>query len=143
MENEQRSAINDTASQNQNIKMVFVVEDDKFMRNLLINKLQKEGFQTEGIPSGEEALELIKTKTPDLILLDLILPNMDGFEVIQFLKSDLRLSNIPILILSNLGEKKDIEKAEEVGVAGFLIKANFTPSEIIKKIHDLLNKKYL
>lgn len=143
MENEQRGAINDTASQNQNIKMVFVVEDDKFMRNLLINKLQKEGFQTEGIPSGEEALELMKTKTPNLILLDLILPNMDGFEVIQHLKSDPRLSNIPVLILSNLGEKKDIEKAEEIGVAGFLIKANFTPSEIIKKIHDLLNKKYL
>lgn len=143
MDNEQHAAINDTASQNKNIKMVFVVEDDKFMRNLLINKLQKEGFQTEGIPSGEEALELIKTKTPDLILLDLILPNMDGFEVIQYLKSDPRLSNIPVLILSNLGEKKDIEKAEEIGVAGFLIKANFTPSEIIKKIHDLLNKKYL
>lgn len=143
MDNEQHAAINDTASQNQNIKMVFVVEDDKFMRNLLINKLQKEGFQTEGIPSGEEALELMKTKTPNLILLDLILPNMDGFEVIQHLKSDPRLSNIPVLILSNLGEKKDIEKAEEIGVAGFLIKANFTPSEIIKKIHDLLNKKYL
>lgn len=143
MDNEQRSTINDTASQNQNIKMVFVVEDDKFMRNLLINKLQKEGFQTEGLGSGEEALELMKTKTPNLILLDLILPNMDGFEVIQYLKSDPRLSNIPVLILSNLGEKKDVEKAEEIGVAGFLIKANFTPSEIIKKIHDLLNKKYL
>lgn len=123
--------------------MILVVEDDKFMRNLLVNKLQKEGFRVENVASGEEAVELMQTKAPDLILLDLILPNMDGFEVIQHLKGDKRLSDIPVLILSNLGEKKDIEKAEGFGVEGFLIKANFTPSEIIKKIHDLLNKKYI
>ncbi|PIR69621.1 MAG: response regulator [Candidatus Niyogibacteria bacterium CG10_big_fil_rev_8_21_14_0_10_46_36] len=125
------------------MKLVLVVEDDKFMRNLLVNKLQKEGFQTEGVSSGEEALEFTKTKAPSLLLLDLILPNIDGFEVVQQLKQDPRLVNIPVLILSNLGEKKDIEKAQELGVSGFLIKANFTPSEIVKKVQELLSKKYI
>ena len=133
----------ESPNQAQNIKTILVIEDDKFMRNLLVNKLKKEGFRTDDVASGEEAIELMQTKAPDLILLDLILPNMDGFEVIQHLKKDPRLANIPVLILSNLGEKKDIEKAEGFGVEGFLIKANFTPSEIIKKIHDLLNKKYI
>ena len=143
MNGEEAHAITGSSEQNNNIKLILVVEDDKFMRSLLMNKIQKEGFQAEGVSSGEEALEFVKTKTPNLMLLDLILPHMDGFEVAQQLKKDPRLSDIPILILSNLGEKKDIDKAQEIGVAGFLIKANFTPSEIIKKIHDLLNKTYL
>ena len=142
MANEQNN-INGIPGQMQNIKMILVVEDDKFMRNLLVNKLQKEGFQTADVATGEEALEFMQKQAPSLILLDLILPNMDGFEVIEHLKKDTRLANIPVLILSNLGEKKDIDKAEQFGVEGFLIKANFTPSEIIKKIHDLLNKKYI
>ncbi|MBI4114300.1 MAG: response regulator [Candidatus Niyogibacteria bacterium] len=125
------------------MKTILVIEDDKFMRDLLINKIKKEGFRADGAASAEEALEEMEKNAPNLILLDLILPRMDGFEFIQHMKKNPQFANIPILILSNLGDKKDIEKAEQFGVKEFLIKANFTPSEIVQKIHDLLNKKYL
>lgn len=129
--------------QEEKMRNILIVEDDAFMRNLLVNKLKKERFHVDQAASGEEAMEKVAEKIPDLILLDLILPQMDGFEVIQKLKTNPKTSYIPILILSNLGEKQDLEKAKTFGVEGFMIKANFTPSEIITQIHKLLSKRYL
>ena len=87
---------------------------------------------------GEEGIKKIKEEKPDLILLDLILPGIDGFEVLSKKKEDPALASIPVIILSNLGQKDDVEKGLKMGAVDYLIKAHFTPGEIIDKIKAVL-----
>jgi len=119
-------------------KKILVVEDDKFLRELISQKLTKEGYAVVEAVDGEKGIESIKTEEPDLVLLDLILPGIDGFEVLAKMKSDPGLAEIPVIILSNLGQKDDIEKGLEMGANDYLIKAHFTPGEIIEKIQVVL-----
>lgn len=119
-------------------KKITVVEDDKFLRELITQKLSKEGYDITEAVDGEEGIETIKEEKPDLILLDLILPGIDGFEVLARIKSDPGISEIPVIILSNLGQKDDIERGLKMGAKDYLIKAHFTPEEIIKKINTVL-----
>ncbi|OGZ18397.1 MAG: hypothetical protein A2Z68_02575 [Candidatus Nealsonbacteria bacterium RBG_13_38_11] len=119
-------------------KKILIVEDDKFLRDLISQKLLKEGFDIVQAVDGEEGVKKIKEETPDLVLLDLILPGIDGFEVLTQMKSDQSLQPIPVIILSNLGQKEDIEKGMKLGATDFLIKAHFTPGEIIDKIKGIL-----
>jgi len=121
---------------------ILAVEDDKFLRDLIIQKLQKEGFATFEAVDGEEGLKMAKERHPDLILLDLILPGVDGFEVLRRMKSDKDTSSIPIIVLSNLGQKEDMDRAVSGGAEDFMVKAHFTPGEIISKIKVVLKKKY-
>ena len=121
---------------------LLVVEDDKFLRDLIVQKLQREGFATIEAIDGEEALKLAKEAAPNLILLDLILPGLDGFEVLRQVKADANTKSIPIIVLSNLGQKEDMDKAFSSGADDFMVKANFTPGEIIAKIKQILQKKY-
>lgn len=119
---------------------ILLIEDDKFLRELIIQKLSKEGFDVvEGI-DGEEGLKKIKEEKPNLVLLDLLLPGIDGFEVLTRAKQDPEINKIPVLILSNLGDREDIEKGLKLGAADFLVKANFTPGEIIEKIKKILGE---
>ena len=115
-------------------KNILIIEDDKFLRELIVRKVINEGFDTSEAIGGEEGIKKIKEEKPDMVLLDLILPGMDGFEVLSLMKEDSALSSIPVIILSNLGQKEDIEKAMKMGATDYLIKAHFTPSEIIEKI---------
>ncbi len=119
---------------------ITVVEDDKFLRELITQKLSTEGYDISEAVDGEKGLETIKKEKPDLILLDLILPGIDGFEVLARIKSDPDVSEIPVIILSNLGQKEDIERGLKMGAADYLIKAHFTPEEIIKKISTVFDK---
>lgn len=119
-------------------KKILIVEDDSFLRNLISQKLQKEGYEVAEAADGEEGLKKIKEEKPDLILLDLILPEIDGFEVLRRVKEDPLLASIPVIILSNLGQREDIERGMNLGAADFLIKAHFTPGEIIEKIKNIL-----
>lgn len=119
-------------------KKILVVEDDKFLRELISQKLTKEGYVVVEAVDGEKGVESVKAEEPDLVLLDLILPGIDGFEVLAKMKSDPRLAEIPVIILSNLGQKDDIEKGLEMGANDYLIKAHFTPGEIIEKIQVVL-----
>lgn len=119
-------------------KKILVVEDDKFLRELISQKLTKEGYAVVEAVDGEKGIESIKAEDPDLVLLDLILPGIDGFEVLAKMKSDPGLAEIPVIILSNLGQKDDIEKGLEMGANDYLIKAHFTPGEIIEKIQAVL-----
>jgi len=114
-------------------KKILIIEDDKFLRELIVRKLKKEGFGIIEAIDGEEGLKKIEEK-PDLILLDLILPGIDGFEVLSKMKEDLTFSSIPVIILSNLGQKNDIEKGLKLGAVDYLIKAHFTPKGIVEKI---------
>ena len=113
---------------------ILLLEDDKFLRELIAQKLRKEGFLISEAIDGEEGLKKIKEEKPDLILLDLILPGIDGFEVLEKIKSDDSTSPIPVIILSNLGQKDDVEKGLKLGAIDYLIKAHFAPREIIEKI---------
>lgn len=120
------------------MKNILVIEDDSFLRELIVRKLTKEGFSVSEAIDGKQAVEKIKNLKPDLVLLDLVLPEIDGFEVLSRVKSDSKVSSIPIIILSNLGQREDIEKGLKLGAIDFLVKANFTPAEIVKKIRDTL-----
>jgi len=121
-------------------KTILVIEDDKFLRELISQKLTKEGFKLLEAMDGEEGVKKIQQEKPDLILLDLILPGLDGFEVLTQAKQDPALSEIPVIILSNLGQKEDIERGLKMGAVDYLIKAHFTPGEIIEKIKQALTK---
>ena len=119
-------------------KTILIIEDDKFLRELIVQKLIKEGFEISEAVDGEEGMKKVKEEKPDLILLDLILPGIDGFEVLARMKEDPVLAAIPVIILSNLGQKEDVEKGLKLGAVDYLIKAHFTPGEIIDKIKAAL-----
>ncbi|PIZ89423.1 MAG: response regulator [Candidatus Nealsonbacteria bacterium CG_4_10_14_0_2_um_filter_37_10] len=119
-------------------KTILIVEDDKFLRELITQKLIKEGYEISEAIDGEEGIKKIKEEKPDLVLLDLILPGIDGFEVLSKMKEDLALAQIPVIILSNLGQKEDVERGLKLGAVDYLIKAHFTPGEIIEKIKNAL-----
>lgn len=117
---------------------ILVVEDDKFLRELISQKLVKEQYDVTSAIDGEDGVKKIKAEKPDIILLDLILPGIDGFEVLSKIKDDPSTSSIPVIILSNLGQKEDVEKGLKLGAVDYLIKAHFTPGEIIEKIKMIL-----
>jgi len=119
-------------------KKILIVEDDRFLRELINRKLLEEGFDVAQAIDGESGVKKIKEEKPDLVLLDLILPGIDGFEVLSRIKNDPDVSSIPILILSNLGQKEEVEKGLKLGAVDFLIKAHFTPGEIIEKIRKII-----
>jgi len=119
-------------------KTILIVEDDKFLRELIVRKLVQEDFKVSEAVDGEEGIKKIKEEKPDLVLLDLILPGIDGFEVLAKMKEASSLSSIPVIILSNLGQKDDVEKGLKMGAIDYLIKAHFTPGEIIEKVKAAL-----
>jgi len=119
-------------------KTILIIEDDKFLRELMTQKLTKEGYNISEAIDGEEGIKKIESEKPDLVLLDLILPGIDGFEVLSKMKENPNLTSIPVIILSNLGQKEDVEKGLKLGAVDYLIKAHFTPGEIIEKIKSVL-----
>ena len=120
---------------------ILLVEDDRSLARLYEAKLQKEGYTVEIAADGEECLEKVGDYQPDLILLDIIIPKIDGFEVLKRIKADKKLQDIPIILLTNLGQDEDIQKGEQLGADVYLIKANLTPSEMIQKVRGVLEKK--
>ncbi len=125
-------------NQNKNSGKILVVEDDKFLRGLLVRKLESFSFGVESAVSGEEAVKKIKKVFPQLILLDLVLPGIDGFDVLREIKAEEKTKNIPVIILSNLGQKEEVERGLKLGAEDYMIKAHFTPDEIVEKV-----KKYI
>ena len=120
------------------MKKIFIIEDDKFLRDLMSEKLVSEGFEVASAINGEEGIKKIQELKPDLLLLDLILPGMDGFEVLSQIKKMPDIAQIPVVVLSNLGQKEDIERGLNLGAVDYLIKAHFTPKEIIEKVKNIL-----
>jgi DNA-binding response OmpR family regulator len=119
-------------------KTILIIEDDKFLRELIAQKLIKEGYEISEAIDGEEAMKKVREEKPNLVLLDLILPGIDGFEVLSKMKEDPALAQIPVIILSNLGQKEDVERGLKLGAVDYLIKAHFTLGEIIEKINYAL-----
>ncbi len=117
---------------------ILIVEDDKFLRELITRKLTSEKYEVVEAIDGEEGLKKIQEEKPDLVLLDLILPGIDGFEVLSKVKEDPALSSIPVIILSNLGQREEVEKGLKLGAVDYLVKAHFTPNEIVEKMKEVL-----
>ena len=117
---------------------ILVVEDDYFLRNLLLHKIEQEKLPFDTAVNGSEALKKIKAKIPAVIILDLVLPDTDGFEVLEKIKKQPDTKDIPVIVVSNLGQKDEIERCLKLGANDYLIKANFTPKEIVDKIREYL-----
>lgn len=124
-------------------KKIVWVEDDQFLSDIIARKLSLAKCVFFHSDKGEEALKIISKEMPDIIMLDIILPGMDGFEILRRIKSDPKTKQIPVVFLSNLGQASDIEKGKNLGAARFLVKATITPNEIIEKLKEVLsqNKK--
>jgi CheY-like chemotaxis protein len=121
-------------------KKVLIVEDEEIILDLLQKKITKEGYKTAVARDGEEGLKVMKEFQPDLILLDIIMPKMDGFGVMTEMQKDPFLKKIPIIIISNSGQEVEIERAQKLGAKDFLIKTEFDPQEVIDKIEKQIGK---
>lgn len=113
---------------------VLVIEDDKFLRELLVRKLASEGFDVQNAIDATAAYAILAQRKPTIILCDLILPEVSGFEILQHIKADPKVSDVPVIILSNLGQKEDTDRAMALGAKDFMVKANFTLDEIVAKV---------
>jgi DNA-binding response OmpR family regulator len=120
------------------MKKILIAEDDQFLGSAYRLKLSKEGFDVKVAVDGEEALHLIEEFTPDLIILDIMMPKKDGFAVLQELKAQDKWKSIPILMASNLGQKEDLEKAKSFGATDYIIKSNMPLNELIAKVNSLV-----
>lgn len=117
---------------------VAIAEDDKFLSSAYRVKLTKEGFEVKMASDGQELLELLKTYTPDLIILDILMPRKDGFETLKELKAIEKTKNIPVIVASNLGQKNDIDQGLSLGAADYIIKSDLSLEDLIAKIKSLL-----
>ena len=118
-------------------KSILLVEDDPFLIDIYTTKLKESGFGVEVASDGESALRKVKEKEPGLVILDIVLPQLDGWEILRQIKSDPKLKNIKIIILSNLGQKEEVERGVELGAVKYLIKAHYTPSQVVEEIKEI------
>ncbi|MSU75055.1 MAG: response regulator [Candidatus Magasanikbacteria bacterium] len=119
---------------------VLLVEDDTFLAGIYQKKFEMENFKVSVAGDGEKGLADAKKKKPDIILLDILLPKLDGFGVLAKLKADAATKKIPVILLTNLGQKDDVEKGLEAGAVDYLIKAHFKPSEVVEKVRIVLKQ---
>lgn len=115
-------------------KKILIIEDEEILLNLLKNKLSELGYEVHTTMDGKVGFEAIKEIVPDLILLDLIIPGMSGFELLEKRQDDDSIKNIPVIIISNSGQPVEIEKAKKLGVSDWLIKTEFDPREVVEKV---------
>ncbi len=120
---------------------IVIVEDDKFLGGLVSKKLIDEGCVVEHVESGELAQAKVEENIPDLIFLDLLLPGMSGFDVLAGLKKNDKTKNLPVIILSNLGEREDIRRGLDLGATSFLIKASMTVDSIVGEAARILRAR--
>lgn len=121
-------------------KKIMVVEDDPAMREIVSHKLLSHGFEVKQAEDGKQAIDLIAQEKPDLILLDLVLPEVDGFHVLENLRNsaDKQLAATPVIVLSNLWSSKDILSTQALKIQAYMVKAYFTTEEILSKIQEIL-----
>lgn len=138
---EQTSAQSAQATEPLKRETILLAEDDRFVSDIYRRKLDMDGYTVLFAPDGREALKILENNIPDLVLLDIMMPVIDGMEVLQTMKGDERLKNIPVVMLTNLAEKDNIERSVSMGASGYVIKAHFTPSEVVQKIREVLDKQ--
>lgn len=121
-------------------RKILIIDDDSFLVNLYIKKFNDSGFEVFSALEGEKGMELAKKHCPDIIILDVLLPEMGGYEVLRELKKNAITTSIPVIMLTNFFQKEDIEKFLKLGVKDYLIKSHFMPSEVVTKVEKALGK---
>lgn len=117
---------------------ILIVDDEEILRRIYTDRLTFEGFTVDTAADGEEALSKIRTSPPNLILLDILMPKLNGIQVLEQISTDTNLKTIPVIVLSNVANDENIKKALALGAKDYLLKTNFSPNEIINKISTLL-----
>lgn len=122
-------------------KKIIVAEDDKFLANAYRVKLTKAGFEVHMASDGQEVIDLLsKPIVPDILILDLVMPNMDGFGVLTKLKANPTWSKLPIIVASNLGQKEDIDRAQSLGAKDYIVKTDLSLNDLIVKIKKIVGE---
>lgn len=121
------------------MKKILVAEDDNFLANAYRVKLTKEGFEVLLVRDGAETIEGLKTFMPDLVILDLIMPVMDGFLVLEEIRKSEQWKTIPVIVASNLGQKEDTDRAMQLGATDFIVKSDLHLQDLVEKVNKLLS----
>jgi len=132
------------------MKQILLVEDDPFLIDIYTTKLKESGFKLEIADNGEEALKKIRKRNaanfekkkkknlwPDILILDIVLSRIDGWQVLQEIKKDEKLKDLKIIVFTNLGQKEEVEKGLRLGATKYLVKAHYTPSELVEEIEKI------
>ncbi|HNY98077.1 MAG TPA: response regulator [Candidatus Pacearchaeota archaeon] len=121
-------------------RKILIIEDEEIICDILSSKLRSEGYEISSAKDGESGLEKIKRLRPDLVLLDIIMPKMNGFFVLEQKSLDATIAKIPVIIISNSGQPVEIERAKTLGVKDWLVKADFDPEQVIDKVIQQIGK---
>ena len=120
---------------------VLIIEDDSYISEMYRIKFESENFETVVKNDGVEGIKFMEKNIPDIILLDIVMPKMDGFSVLKTIKKNPKLDKIPVILLTNLSQKENIERGFDLGASSYIIKAHFTPSEVVEKIKEVLKQE--
>ena len=122
------------------MKKILIIEDEEIILDLMKRKLSQEGYEVLTAKDGEEGLNAMRQFKPELILLDVVMPKLGGFEVMEEMRKDEQLRRIPVIIISNSGQPVEIDKAKELGANNWLIKTEFDPQEVVDKVINQIGK---
>lgn len=125
----------------QNLRFkILIIEDEEVLLKMYTLKFSNQRFEVFGAENGAKGLEIAKKEKPDIILLDIIMTPIDGFETLKELKGDEKTKHIPVILLSNLGQEEDIKRGRELGAVDYLVKADMTPMAVVEKVKKILEK---
>jgi len=119
---------------------MLIIEDDTFIMDMYRTKFEMADYEVLMAEDGNKGIKMIKENKPDIVILDVVMPQMDGFEVLKTIKKDSNLKDIPVILLTNLGQKENIEDGLKLGADDYVIKAHFTPEEVVGKVEKVLRK---
>mgnify|MGYP001571948510 CR=1 FL=1 len=122
-------------------KRILLTEDDEFLSALIKNRLEREGFEVKIAKTGDEVISILKIFKPDLVLMDIILPGKFGFDVLEEMRADPKLSQVPFMVISNLGQETDIARAKSLGAVDYFVKARIMIDDLIKRIKSFLESR--
>lgn len=120
------------------MKKILLIEDDPFLIDIYTVKIKESGFDIKVAKDGEKALKVLAEEKPDLLLLDIVLPRIDGWELLRKIREQEEFKDLLVIILSNLGQKQEVEKGLGLGATKYLIKAHYTPTEVVEEIKKVL-----
>lgn len=123
-----------------NKQKILLIEDDKMLLEMYAGKFMREGYEIVTAENGSDGLKLAREQKPHLILLDIILPKLDGFACLKEIRKDENIKDTPVILLTNLGQDQDVQKGKALGADDYFIKANHTPTEVVEKVKYLLSK---
>ncbi|NIA11588.1 MAG: response regulator [Nitrospiraceae bacterium] len=127
-------------TEKQNKTKILIIEDDTFIMDMYGTKFNMSGFEVLKAEDGVKGIKVVKKEKPDIIVLDIIMPQMDGFETLKVIKNNQELKSIPVILLTNLGQRENIEEGLKLGADDYIIKAHFTPDEVVEKVEKVLKK---